>query len=455
MRAEHRRPRLCCLAACLSGVFGAPLATVTAANTLNVSSCADDNSAGTLRKVVAAAANGDTVDLHTQLPFACSTITLQHGEIPVTVANLSLQGPSNHALTIEAGDSSRVLNHSGTGHLQIDHLTLADGKYLSASGDAKGGCVFSNGSVYLTEARLTGCFATSKAASGYAEGGAVFAGFVSLDHSEVVANFARAYNNSTALGGGIAAFGGVVVTSSTISSNAAIPVGNAADAKGGGIWNHGPITLAASTLDGNQASEGGAIFHYGLGLLSGDVTISNSTVSGNRAVSAAGIYNATPIFTTLPPPGFEKSTLTLNNSTVAFNTATSSFSGVFTRTDYVQVNSSILARNTRSNAPFDDLAIDGTANSLSGAANLIQTTDLPLPDSLTADPRLAPLADHGGGVRTHALLATSPAVDAGSNTTNLISDQRGAGFARVVGGADIGAYERQIADDEIYYGGFE
>ena len=55
---------------------------------------------------------------------------------------------------------------------------------------------------------------------------------------------------------------------------------------------------------------------------------------------------------------------------------------------------------------------------------------------------LGPLAYNGGTTRTHALLAGSPAIDAGSNPLGLTTDQRGAGFPRVVGGAsDMGAYE--------------
>lgn len=76
--------------------------------------------------------------------------------------------------------------------------------------------------------------------------------------------------------------------------------------------------------------------------------------------------------------------------------------------------------------------------------------------SLTSDPRLAPLANHGGPVRTHALLTNSPAINAGSNPNGLEFDARGPGYARSAsGGIDIGAYERQIVDDELLYNGFD
>ncbi len=65
-------------------------------------------------------------------------------------------------------------------------------------------------------------------------------------------------------------------------------------------------------------------------------------------------------------------------------------------------------------------------------------------DTLGANPLLGPLANNGGTTRTHALLAGSPAVGAGSNPAQLPFDQRGASFPRVHGSAtDIGAYEQQ------------
>jgi hypothetical protein len=54
-----------------------------------------------------------------------------------------------------------------------------------------------------------------------------------------------------------------------------------------------------------------------------------------------------------------------------------------------------------------------------------------------------PLADNGGPTRTMALLAGSPAINAGGAVLGgLTTDQRGTGFPRVVGSAvDMGAYE--------------
>jgi hypothetical protein len=60
------------------------------------------------------------------------------------------------------------------------------------------------------------------------------------------------------------------------------------------------------------------------------------------------------------------------------------------------------------------------------------------------DPRLGPLLNNGGPTLTYALLAGSPAIDAGDNTGAPEFDQRGPGFPRIVKGIiDIGALEVQ------------
>jgi hypothetical protein len=65
------------------------------------------------------------------------------------------------------------------------------------------------------------------------------------------------------------------------------------------------------------------------------------------------------------------------------------------------------------------------------------------------DPQLGALADNGGETLTHRLLSGSPAFNAGSyalafdtDGSPLQTDQRGPGFARILGGTvDIGAFE--------------
>ncbi|MBK9609476.1 MAG: DUF11 domain-containing protein [Betaproteobacteria bacterium] len=67
------------------------------------------------------------------------------------------------------------------------------------------------------------------------------------------------------------------------------------------------------------------------------------------------------------------------------------------------------------------------------------------------NPLLGPLASNGGPTQTRALLAASPAINAGANPFPLAFDQRGDPYLRDFGGQpDIGAYELQpVADMSV------
>jgi hypothetical protein len=82
-----------------------------------------------------------------------------------------------------------------------------------------------------------------------------------------------------------------------------------------------------------------------------------------------------------------------------------------------------------------DTGLTGITNGILG--NLVGTAAAPI------DPLLAPLANNGGPTRTNALLAGSPAINAGFNFSGQVTDQRGGTFARSVGPTDIGAFEVQ------------
>jgi hypothetical protein len=78
---------------------------------------------------------------------------------------------------------------------------------------------------------------------------------------------------------------------------------------------------------------------------------------------------------------------------------------------------------------------DGITLAPASANNLTGTLAAPL------DPRLGPLANNGGTTQTCLPHLSSPAIDAGSNPANLLTDQRG--NPRVQGSAaDMGAIER-------------
>jgi hypothetical protein len=210
----------------------------------------------------------------------------------------------------------------------------------------------------------------------------------------------------------------------------------------------GPFIILRSTIATNSARSAGGFYSFDTAA-TGDRIIANSTISSNQSIN--------------PPAGaYVLGSLDLSNSTVAFNQcaepAPGGGGGVHVLIGDVVMQSSIVAGNTAQGEPAD-LRVDA---SISGANNLVgEAGDSAVPGDtiLGQDPLLGPLADHGGSTPTHRLLAGSPAFDAGNNSRGLESDQRGQGFARVVGAsADIGAFESRpaalnTAPAEVDFGG--
>src|SRR5262249_61960835 len=73
-----------------------------------VTGCADDDGPETLRAAIAAAGDGDTIDLS---QLSCSEITLAQGAIPVLLDNLTIVGPGRDRLRIDGADADRVFVH--------------------------------------------------------------------------------------------------------------------------------------------------------------------------------------------------------------------------------------------------------------------------------------------------------------------------------------------------------
>jgi hypothetical protein len=417
---------------------------------LPVTSCADDNGAGTFRTVVAGALDGDTIDLS---QLTCGTITLALGAVTTAVDNLQIQGPGQTQLAIDGAHADRVVVLSGAGTLAISDLTIANG-YLA--GDYNGGCVRSYGNITLTRTTVSGC---EIAAISYAAGGGAAArADMTLIDSTVKENTVSSSSNyyGYLFGGGVNAVGVMVVSNSTVSGNTLQFLGDITPYSigyGGGVSGHYDVTITGSTIDGNQgASYGGGLFVVGNPSAFSRIEIVNSTISGNSASIGGGGISVGGLFRTY------LSSFVLHASTVADNVSQGGGGGLRFR-DYTlaDVQSTIIASNVAAaNADID--AVETVA--IYGADNLIDQADadIALPaDTLHGDPRLLSLADNGGLTRTHALAPDSPAIDAGNDYFGLDYDQRGVGFARVSGTrADIGAYESGSGSiDLIFENGFD
>ncbi len=373
------------------------------------------------------------------------------------------------------------------------------GNYAGSSGP--GGGIFSDGSLSITDSVISGNFTGEGGSGGYGSNNS-YGGGISSDGTLMITNSTISGKSSyfgggiyaaglTTImggmisgndaydGGGVSSYGTTVISGSTISDNTAI--------FGAGLSTYGTTTISDSTISGNAGEIGGGIAALGTtvirsstilentaldvggGIITGSdpnngesFTLINSTVSGNTAMigdSGYGGYGG-GLFNSGGLTLIQHSTITNNTAPVGRGSGVSSNGRddspyTYTRTE---IRSSIIAGNTNSDVDVND----GPINSfVSQGYNLIGTS-VSVPDALTvfnepgdqtgvANPQLGPLADNGGPTWTHALLAGSPAIEAGDPAgVGMVPlyDQRGTPFDRVANGGqgvpptiDIGAFE--------------
>jgi len=367
-------------------IFNIPLqaATFTVTNR-------NDSGPGSLRQAVLDA-NADLATTHT-ITFQSGltgTITLVNGEIAIT-GRMTINGPGQNVLTISGNRTSRVFYVTSAG-VTLQGLTIKEGGNSSLNDN--GGGIYNSGVLTLNHLIMSGNTGVY--------GGAI-------------------YNRS-------------VYNLGVLTLNNIIVSGNEAREKGGGIYNDNRLTVSSSTVSNNTAAS------YGGGIYNGStLTVSNSTVSGNTAKQGGGMYNS--------------SSLTMTNSTLSGNTAMNDGGGIFLSYSDFTMHNTLVAGNTAPNAPEvygNSRSFTYSGNNLFGENGVsgvegptLTSNDLILAGSINT--AIGPLADNGGPTQTHALVAGSPAIDAGNNNmipANLVNDQRGAGFPRIVGSAvDIGAVE--------------
>ena len=411
-----------------------PKTAATPASLLPVTSCADDGSVGTLRTVVEAAGEGDAIDLSA---LTCSTITLAQGAIPLLLNDVTFVGPGANALAIDGAGSDRVLVHPGYGTLTVTGLTLRNGA-ASVSGyhTIGGGCIASLGYLVLDHSVVRDCRASAEGVYG----GGIFAYVVTMYTSTLSGAVALGQNPNT----GTAAFGGgmytayVNIVNSTITGNRAahdLTTGQHSYDIGGGIFTDFGGSIRSSTIYNNYSYG----FGGGVSAFNGVINIANSTISGNAAKTRGGGGLDLRVFY---GGSIRNSTITANSAPVG--------GGVNLRglPDQFELQSALIGGNTATGGVGADFGSE-RLTTLLGSNNLVVAADanVTLPgDTLHAAPLLLPLSANGGPTLTHALAPGSPAVDAGNNLASLVSDQRGAGFPRVLGAAaDIGAFEGVVA----------
>jgi uncharacterized repeat protein (TIGR01451 family) len=298
------------------------------------------------------------------------TYALTMGELAPSTPDCTLlvQGAGARVTTIDAARSSRIFN-IGPSALQtgIADVTLTRGS--AASGN--GGAIFSDTSP------------------------------LTLDHVTVRDSSAQDS------GGGVAAFGALTVTNSTISGNRASPLSNpsASEGRGGGIYSEATLKVIDSTISGNMALTGSSGDGVGGGVWSNSsVDVRSSTLADNSTSGGSGgNVNASPTFTT---------------------------------------ENSLFAGGTPNNC-----STQASSNSSGDLSLSTDTTCVGVAARQSKGGQLGPLIDNGGPTDTRALLAGNAAIDGGediacdgTDISSITSDQRGLGRPQGPS-CDVGAYE--------------
>lgn len=321
-------------------------------------------------------------------------------------------------------DGGGILNNSG-GTLSVINSTLS-----TNSATRNGGAIFNLATGKATGGTVSGNVAGS--------GGGIFnqnGGNFTLTSSQVTGNRAT---NTTATGGlGYQFGGGGIFNSGTLSINASTVANNSVTSRGGGIQNMdssgngSTLSISGSTISGNSAGAGGiggGIDNVGNGGgATATLSLTNSTVSGNTSALTGGISS-----------NEIDSQVVLLNATIANNTGTSQFGGIWNASGgRVILFSTLIANNASPTNPDVTGTYTSQGNNL--ISNTIGATGFIASDLVNVNPQLGPLANNGGSTQTHALLAGSPAINAGgTGTAATTTDQRGFSAAGI---RDIGAFE--------------
>ena len=439
---------------------------------LTVTTLADDPATSilgkvTLRDSITMADAGSTANQYV-INFASGlqgTIDLTQA-LPNLANNISINGPGATSLTVQRDQNAvgfSVFTVDSGETVSISGITITGGNATS------GGGIFNYGGTLM----VTNCTITDNTASGgslygngegyvtssFYGGGAIYS---TTGGAITIANSTFTGNTTNGDGGAIYTSGTATVTNSVftaneaacaggIFNNGALTVNNSTFANstgafyGGGIWNANydgggnipqlaTLSVTNCTFTNNAvegwASQGGGIMG------SGTITVSNSTFANN---SANNLYNGGGVIAGGSP-------LTITNCTIVDNSGGGISDGNIT------INNTIVAGNTGydiSGQITGDNNLIGNGTGITNlplnSSNLVGTTANPI------NPMLGSLQNNGGPTETMALLPGSPAINAGSNAlavdangNQLTTDQRGAGYPRIVNGTvDIGAFEAQ------------
>jgi hypothetical protein len=344
----------------------------------------------------------DTINFDPNV-FNMPQMILVASALPVTNDLVTINGPGASNALVDGGGQYRIFDLTGAafgGGITISGLNFQNGP----------GAVF-GAEILLGKANTTinDCEVTGTKGIALGLGSAPNTTSITLNRDVIFNNGAGISMNNG---------GTLIINNCSFTTN------------GGALQLHaGQTTISNSTLSGNVG--GGAIDSRSNNVL----TVINSTICNNSSSGGGG-----GIF-------IDSGSVNIYNSTIASNTAGGTGGGIdIAPGAHVALSSTIVANNTDNGTAPDVNGLIGTANqsllSTSTGAAIIANNGT----FLNVDPLLSPLANNGGLTATMLIGSGSPARDSGNNALALLSDQRGVGFNRTIGGGtDIGAIELPLS----------
>lgn len=203
-----------------------------------------DSGGGSLRAVLAAATNGETITFDPALNGA--TITLTSGELAITGLQVSIDASAlSNGIKISGNNNSRVFIISGNANVSLNSLDIFNGR---SSANYGGGILALGSGLHCVNVTIRNCLSAS-------DGGGLWA-------NSVTGSFDRC------------SF-----------------LGNDAEGFGGGIFLIGStsVTIENSAISGNRSPVGG-----GIATLGASPSITNCTIQGNSGTGIQLEFQSAP-----------------------------------------------------------------------------------------------------------------------------------------------------------------
>ncbi|MEM7735031.1 MAG: choice-of-anchor Q domain-containing protein [Deinococcota bacterium] len=341
----------------------------------------NDTGAGSLRDTIAAALDGDTITFQAGLSGTINTAST----LTTALDDLTLDA-TGATITIDGQNSHQILEHTGTGTLEIINLTFQNG---STGGDTDGGAIESNNAnIIIIKSTFRNNFAGD-------DGGAI----EGLNNITITSS--TFFNNrANDDGGAVRSAGAITIINSAFSENSSVEdggavegnttditsttfTGNTSGEDGGAIYSENNLTITESTFSGNTSDDdGGAVSS------NNNILVTKSTFSGNSSVADGGAVegNTTDITSTIFTGNnsgedggaiYSENNLTITESTFSGNTSDDDGGAVSSNND-IMINNSTFAGNS---AAEDGGAIEGD--------------DMTITDSTISENAAS---DNGGGI---------------------------------------------------------